>query len=204
MNQVRNVCVYCASSTRINQKYFDVADRLGELIAEKGIELINGGGTFGLMAATSKAVISRNGTAIGIIPKFMIDYGWDYKGMSRMIVVKDMNERKQMMADISDAIIALPGGVGTFDELMGIITLKQLGIYLNPIVILNIDGYFDPLFAMFNKAIAENFLGSLYANLWSVARTPEEAMDLIYTVPSWDKGLSKAARYDDFNQRDNH
>lgn len=193
MNQIKNVCVYCASSTKIDKKYFEAADHLGELIASKGIELINGGGKFGLMATTSDAVIRNGGKAVGIIPQFMIDHDWHHKSMSRLIIVKDMNERKQMMADISDAIIALPGGCGTFDELMGIITLKQLGLYLNPIVILNINGYYNPLLAAFDRAIAENFMGNLHANLWNVAETPEEAMNLIYTTPLWDKSYSKFA-----------
>jgi uncharacterized protein (TIGR00730 family) len=193
MNQIKNVCVYCASSTKIDKKYFEAADHLGELIASKGIELINGGGKFGLMATTSDAVIRNGGKAVGIIPQFMIDHDWHHKSMSRLIIVKDMNERKQMMADISDAIIALPGGCGTFDELMGIITLKQLGLYLNPIVILNINGYYNPLLAVFDRAIAENFMGNRHANLWNVAETPEEAMNLIYTTPLWDKSYSKFA-----------
>lgn len=104
-----------------------------------------------------------------------------------------MHERKQMMADDSDAVIALPGGCGTWDELMEIITWKQLGLYVKPIVILNIDGYYDSLLAMFEKAIEENFMGVLHANLWNVAQTPEEAMELIYSVPLWDKSFSKFA-----------
>ncbi len=193
MNQINKVCVYCASSTKIAPKYFEVATRLGELIGKKKLTLLNGGGKFGLMAATTDAVIENGGVAIGIIPQFMIDHGWDYDKMSQMIVVDGMHERKQMMADKSDAVIALPGGCGTWDELIEIITWKQLGLYQGPIVILNQDGYYDPLLAMFDRALEENFMGVRHADLWNVATTAEEAMDMIYTIPLWDKSYTKFA-----------
>lgn len=193
MNQIQNVCVYCASSTKIASVYFEAAARLGELIGQKKLTLMNGGGKFGLMAATTDAVRANGGEAIGIIPQFMVDHGWDYDKMSQLIVVKGMHERKQMMADRSDAVIALPGGCGTWDELMEIITWKQLGLYVGPIVILNINGYYDLLLAMFDKALKENFMGVRHADLWNVAQTPEEAIDLIYNTPLWDKTYSKFA-----------
>lgn len=193
MNQIKTVCVYCASSTKIAPEYFEVAARLGELIGKKKLTLMNGGGKFGLMAATADAVVKNGGEAIGIIPQFMVDHGWDYDRMSEMVVVKSMHERKQMMADRSDAVIALPGGCGTWDELLEIITWKQLGLYANPIVIVNVGGYYDSLLAMFDKALEENFMGVRHADLWNVAQTAEEAMDLIYSIPLWDKSYSKFA-----------
>ncbi len=193
MNQIKTVCVYCASSTKIAPEYFEVATRLGELIGKKKLTLMNGGGKFGLMAATADAVVKNGGEAIGIIPQFMVDHGWDYDRMSKMVVVKSMHERKQLMADRSDAVIALPGGCGTWDELLEIITWKQLGLYANPIVIVNVDGYYDLLLAMFDKALEENFMGVRHADLWNVAQTAEEAMDLIYNIPLWDKSYSKFA-----------
>ncbi|NLI36745.1 MAG: TIGR00730 family Rossman fold protein [Bacteroidales bacterium] len=193
MNQIKTVCVYCASSTKIAPEYFEVATRLGELIGKKKLTLMNGGGKFGLMAATADAVVKNGGEAIGIIPQFMVDHGWDYDRMSKMVVVESMHQRKQMMADRSDAVIALPGGCGTWDELLEIITWKQLGLYANPIVIVNVDGYYDSLLAMFDKALEENFMGVRHADLWNVAQTAEEAMDLIYNIPLWDKSYSKFA-----------
>ena len=193
MNQIKTVCVYCASSTKIAPEYFEVAARLGELIGKKKLTLMNGGGKFGLMAATADAVVKNGGEAVGIIPQFMVDHGWNYDRMSKMVVVKSMHERKQMMADRSDAVIALPGGCGTWDELLEIITWKQLGLYANPIVIVNVGGYYDSLLAMFDKALEENFMGVRHADLWNVAQTAEEAMDLIYNIPLWDKSYSKFA-----------
>lgn len=193
MNQIHTICVYCASSTKIDRKYVLAAERLGVMLAERQISLMNGGGKFGLMSAMTDAVVNHGGEAIGVIPQFMVDHGWDYNKMSKTIVVKDMHERKQLMADKSDAVIALPGGCGTLDELLEIITWKQLGLYENPIIILNIDGYYDPLLEMFDKAIHDNFMGVLHANLWNVAQTPEEAIELIYNTPLWDKSYSKFA-----------
>jgi uncharacterized protein (TIGR00730 family) len=114
MNQIHTVSVYCASSTKINTKYFEAARQLGELFAENKICLMNGGGKFGLMSAMTDAVLSKGGKAIGVIPQFMIDHGWNYDKMSQLVVVNNMHERKQYMADKSDATIALPGGCGTW------------------------------------------------------------------------------------------
>jgi uncharacterized protein (TIGR00730 family) len=193
MNEIHTVSVFCASSSKINPKYVDAATRLGELFAEKNICLLNGGGKFGLMSVMTDAVVDRGGEAVGVIPQFMVDHHWDYDKMTRMIVVRDMHERKQTMANMSDAVIALPGGCGTWDELIEIITWKQLGLYLNPIVILNIDGYYDPLLQMFQKAIDEHFMRVLHADLWNVATTPEEAVDLIFQLPLWNSNFSKFA-----------
>lgn len=193
MNQIDTVCVYCASSTKIDPEYFSAATCLGKLLAQHDICLLNGGGKFGLMAATADAVMQDGGKAVGIIPEFMIDHNWDHKGMTQLITVKDMHERKQMMADKSDAVIALPGGCGTFEELLEIITWKQLGLYLNPIVILNLNGYYDSLLSMFDKAMEEHFMGVRHSGLWNVARTPEEALELVYNTPLWDQSYSKFA-----------
>lgn len=193
MNKIETVSVYCASSTKIDSKYFDAAKRLAQLLAARDITLMNGGGCFGLMSAMTDEMLAAGGEAIGVIPQFMVDHHWNYDKMSSTIVVDSMHERKQYMADHSDAVIALPGGCGTWDEVIEIITWKQLGLYLNPIVLLNIDGYYDPLLAMFDKALEEHFMGTMHANLWNVATTPEEAVDLIFNIPLWDKSFSKFA-----------
>ena len=134
MNDIKNVCVYSASSTKIAKVYFDVAEELGRLLAEKKINLINGAGCIGLMAATSDAALAAGGTVTGVIPHFMVEQGWHHTGLTRLIETETMHERKRMMADLSDGVIALPGGCGTLEELLEIITWKQLGLYLNSIL----------------------------------------------------------------------
>lgn len=193
MNNIRSVCVYCASSTKIDQIYFDTAARLGSLLAERGIRLITGGGKFGLMAALSDAVLTKGGKAMGIIPGFMIEQDWLHTGLSSIMKVNSMHERKEAMANASDAIIAMPGGCGTLEELLEIITWKQLGLYLKPIVILNTNQFFDPLLEMLQKAIDENFMRPQHQEIWKVAETPEQAIEYIFNMPAWDQSVRKFA-----------
>lgn len=193
MNDIKNVCVYSASSTKIDQSYFDAADRLGEILAERGINLINGAGCLGLMRAVSDAALRAGGTVTGVIPHFMVEQGWHHKGLTRLIETETMHERKQLMADMSDGIIALPGGCGTLEELLEIITWKQLGLYLKPIVILNINDFYRPLLEMLEQAIEQNFMRREHGAIWHVARTPEEAVNLLYDTPVWSKEIRKFA-----------
>ena len=193
MNQIKNVCVYSASSTKIAPVYFAAAKELGRLLAMHGINLINGAGSLGLMAATSDAVLEAGGTVTGIIPRFMVEQGWHHTGLTQLIETETMHERKRLMADMSDGVIALPGGCGTLAELLEIITWKQLGLYLKPIVVLNVDGYFNPLLEMLQKAIDENFMRPEHGNIWVVAETPEEAVQLLYDTPVWSKEIRKIA-----------
>ena len=193
MNDIKNVCVYSASSTKIAKVYFDVAEELGRLLAEKKINLINGAGCIGLMAATSDATLEAGGTVTGVIPHFMVEQGWHHTGLTQLVEVESMHQRKKTMADLSDAVIALPGGCGTLEELLEIITWKQLGLYLNPIVILNVKNYFDPLLDMLRQAVDENFMRVQHGAIWHVAQTPQEAVELMYTTPLWDASIRKFA-----------
>lgn len=158
MNQINSVCVYSASSTKIDAVYFQAAETLGRLLAEHRIRLINGAGSIGLMCSVADAVLKNGGEVTGVIPRFMVEQNWHHTGLTELIEVESMHERKQKMANLSDGIIALPGGCGTLEELLEIITWKQLGLYLNPIIILNTNGFFDPLLEMLEKAIDENFM----------------------------------------------
>ena len=171
MNKITSVCVYSASSTKIDPVYFDAARELGTLLGQRHIRLVNGAGNMGLMAAVADAALAAGGEVTGVIPRFMIEQGWHHTGLTKLVEVENMHERKQLMADLSDAVIALPGGCGTLEELLEVITWKQLGLYLNPIVILNIKGYFDPLLAMLQKAVDENFMRAQHSAIWHVAAT---------------------------------
>lgn len=151
MNQINSVCVYSASSTKIDAVYFQAAETLGRLLAEHHIRLINGAGSIGLMCSVADAVLKNGGEVTGVIPRFMVEQNWHHTGLTELIEVESMHERKQKMANLSDGIIALPGGCGTLEELLEIITWKQLGLYLNPIIILNTNRFFDPLLEMLEK-----------------------------------------------------
>ena len=193
MNTIQSVCVYSASSTKIADCYFRAARELGELLAHHGIRLVNGAGNLWLMRACADACLEAGGQVTGVIPRFMVEQGWQHKGLTEMIEVENMHQRKQKMADLSDAVIALPGGCGTLEELLEIITWKQLGLYLNPIVILNTNGFFDPLLAMLQRAMDENFMRQQHGTIWHVASTPQEAVELIHTIPVWDSSIRKFA-----------
>lgn len=193
MNKIASVCVYCASSTKIDPVYFEAAFRLGKLLGERKLQVINGAGNIGLMKAVSDAALEAGGRVTGVIPRFMVEQGWQHKGLSELIEVENMHQRKQRMAELSDAVIALPGGCGTLEELLEIITWKQLGLYLNPVVILNTNRYFDPLVEMLHRAVSEHFMRPQHASMWEVADTPEEAVERIYTQPVWSKDICKLA-----------
>ncbi|MBF0731384.1 TIGR00730 family Rossman fold protein [Bacteroides acidifaciens] len=193
MNQINSVCVYSASSTKIDAVYFQAAEALGRLLAGHRIRLINGAGNLGLMRSVADAVLKSGGEVTGVIPHFMVEQNWHHTGLTELIEVESMHERKQKMANLSDGIIALPGGCGTLEELLEIITWKQLGLYLNPIIVLNVNGFFDPLLEMFEKAIEENFMRQQHRDIWKVARTPEEAVELLYETPVWDVSIRKFA-----------
>jgi len=163
------------------------------LIAEHGLTLITGAGKLGLMNTIENAALEAGGKVTGVIPSFMVREGWHHEGLTELIETPSMHERKQTMANLSDGIIALPGGCGTMEELLEIITWKQLGLYVNPIVILNVDGFYDALLAQLEKAVEENFMRTIHADIWKVASTPVEAMELLLSTPKWDKNIRKFA-----------
>lgn len=177
MDQVKGITVYCASSTSIDEAYFTSAYELGKLIALARLPLITGAGKTGLMGAVNRGAMENGGETIGIIPQFMVDRGWENNSLSRLVVTPGMHARKQMMADLSRAAIALPGGVGTFEELLEIITWKQLGLYSGNIVILNVCDYYDPLLEMFGRSIGQRFMRPDHSELFKVASTPGQAME---------------------------
>ena len=145
------------------------------------------------MNTIENAALEAGGKVTGVIPSFMVREGWHHEGLTELIETPSMHERKQTMANLSDGIIALPGGCGTMEELLEIITWKQLGLYVNPIVILNVDGFYDALLAQLEKAVEENFMRAIHADIWKVASTPVEAMELLLSTPKWDKNIRKFA-----------
>ena len=192
-NNITSVTVYCASSTQIDECYFEAARRLGMLLAQKEIRIINGAGSMGLMATVSDAALDAGGMVTGVIPSFMVEQGWHHQQLSELRITDTMHERKQLMADLSEGVVALPGGCGTLEELLEIITWKQLGLYIHPIVILNTNGYFDALIKQLDHAVDEHFMRQQHKAIWQVASTPDEAVELLYTTPLWDRSVRKLA-----------
>ena len=176
---IKTVCVYCASSDNIDDIYTKDAELLGSFLGKRNINVINGAGRRGLMRSISDAVLSAGGTVTGVIPDFMCNNGWCHQNLTNVIRTETMHERKKIMADMSDAAIALPGGYGTLEELLEIITWRQLGLYSNPVIILNTNNYYAPLLEMFRRAAEENFMQEEQTAFWQVAQTPEEVIEII-------------------------
>lgn len=173
------VCVFASSSSRINNEYNSAASKLGEILAVSDIEVVYGGGGIGLMGILADAVLKNGGKVTGVIPSFMQDEGWGHNGIEDMIVTFDMGERKKKMFDLSDGVIALPGGVGTLEELTEAITLKQLSLFDGPIIILNTLGFYDHLIDFLENMVENHFLRSEHKGIWQVVSTPEEALNAL-------------------------
>lgn len=171
------ITVYGASSEEIDQTFKDAAFEVGRLIALSGHPLVCGGGRAGLMRAAIEGAASCGGETIGVLPRFMIDNEWQHPRLSRIMATDTMHERKAAMAAMSLAAIACPGGCGTFEELLEIITWRQLNLYRGQVVILNTAGYYDPLIEMFDRAIAKGFMHEDHRRLYSVAKTPHQAVE---------------------------
>lgn len=190
---VSSISVYCASSSKIDPVYMEEAYKVGQMLARAGITLINGAGNMGLMKASSDGCLEAGGRAVGIIPGFMIAEGWCHQGMSEIIETPDMHIRQQKMAEAGDAAIVLPGGCGSMAELFELITWKQLGLYLKPIVILNTKGYYDALLQQLEQAAEEQFMRKEHLQIWRVAQTAEEAVQLATSTPMWDTNVRRFA-----------
>ena len=187
----KTIVVYGASSAEAEQVFVDAAYELGGLIAKAGKRLVSGAGSTGLMAAVENGALDAGGVSIGIIPQFMVDNGWLHEGLTEVRVTATMHERKDMMAKMADAVVALPGGTGTFEELFEIITWKMLGLFVKPIIILNTDHYYDPLLQMLGRTADRHFMNPVFKKLWAVAETPEEAINLVDLLSDWNDKTSK-------------
>ena len=179
------VCVYCASSRIAHPEYRAAAHRLGEVLARQGVTIIYGGGAVGSMGALADGALSAGGRVVGILPRFMADLEWGHKGLSDLQLVEDLRTRKHRMLTLSQAAVALPGGCGTLEELLEAITLKRLGLYLNPIVLVNTRGFFTPLLELLARAVEERFMDPRHLMMWQVAATPEEVPGALASAPAW-------------------
>ena len=179
------ICVYAASSAQVHPEYLAAAHALGERIAQAGHSLVYGGGSTGLMGAVADGALKHGGEVIGILPKFMADLEWGHPGLTELQLVEDMRERKHRLLTDSDAVVALPGGCGTLEELFEAITLKRLGIYFNPIVLLNTRGYYTALQTFMRQVIDEKFMNAEHIAMWSLVDAVESVLPEIAATPRW-------------------
>ena len=174
----KGITVYCASSTKIDRMYFDAARELGREIAARNLPVINGGGRMGLMAAVSDGALQAGGRAIGVIPQFMVDQGRNHPGLTETIITADMHERKRIMASLALGVIALPGGVGTLEEMTEMMTWRKLRLFAGNVVIYNVNGYYDDMIAQLRRAVAEGFTSATDAEPRLVSTSAAMAVDM--------------------------
>ena len=179
------VCVYCASSAETDPVYRDEARKLGRALAENGCTVVYGGGAIGSMGALADGALEAGGQVVGIIPRFMTEVEWQHPGLATLEVVEDMRERKHRLLTGSDAVVALPGGCGTLEELFEAMTLKRLGLYFNPIILLNTRGFYAPLQTFMARVIDERFMNREHAAMWSMVDRVEDVLPEIRRTPKW-------------------
>lgn len=191
---MKRICVYCASSSKVAPMYFEEARKLGRILAENNIELVYGGGSVGLMGALADAVMEAGGRVTGVIPRFMCEVEWQHNEVTELILTETMHARKEKMAVLADAVVALPGGCGTLEELLEVITWKQLGIFNKPIVILNINNFYTHLIAQLEQAVSENFMIEKHKEIWDVADKAENVLTVIQNAKPWDEKARNFAK----------
>lgn len=184
---LNSVTVFCASSRMIDSKYFEAARQLAEVLTLNNITAVYGGGAVGLMGALADYMLTNRGNITGVIPQFMLKVEWGHPEVKNMIITKDMHERKHLLIDNADAVVALPGGSGTLEELLEVISLKRLGKFLKPIIIINTAGFYDPLVALLNKMVEENFMRPDHLKMWEVISHPSELIEAIHRSEAWDE-----------------
>jgi uncharacterized protein (TIGR00730 family) len=175
----RSVCVFCGSAPGARSSYSRAAAELGGELAKRGITLVYGGGRLGLMGIVADAVLQAGGRVVGVIPRMLIEREAAHPGLTRQHVVTTMHERKTLMAEMSDAFVGLPGGMGTFDELVEIVTWAQLGLHAKPVVLANIENYFDTLYGMLDYAVREGFVTAESRARWRNGENVPRVMQIL-------------------------
>jgi len=186
----RSICVFCGSAPGARPIYSEAARELGTALARSGTTLVYGGGRLGLMGIVADAALQAGGRVVGVIPRMLIERELAHPNLTRQHVVTTMHERKTLMAEMSDGFVGLPGGMGTFDELVEIVTWAQLGLHAKPVVLANIDNYFAPLYAMLDNAVAEGFVTAESRSRWRNAETVTSVMGILMKEGVAGEGIS--------------
>jgi len=181
----RTVLVFCASSRSCDPTFHAAAAELGAMIARAGNTLVYGGGAVGSMGALADAALAEGGHVLGVIPRFMRELEWAHTGLTELRLVDDMQQRKREMLQMADAIVTLPGGSGTFEELFEAITSKRLGLFSKPIVIVNQGQFYDPLFNLLHSSVEERFMNDEHLEMWQAVDTVHEALPAIESAAAW-------------------
>lgn len=190
---LKTVTVFCASSRKSSLNYKDATIELADILIDNKIKVLYGGGAVGLMGCLADRILEKGGKITGIIPEFMVKVEWAHPGVKDMVIVHDMHERKRLLIHNTDAVIALPGGTGTLEELMEVLTLKRLGKFFKPVILLNTDGFYNHLIMFFEKMVKENFLRHEHLAIYKVVNKPSEVIQAIDDSPIWDEDAIRIA-----------
>jgi len=182
--RVESVCVFCGSSPGSRPEYSAAAQAMGQALARRGLTLVYGGASRGLMGVLADTVLGLGGTVIGVIPRPLVRAEIAHAGLNELVIVDSMYERKRLMFERSDAFVTLPGGFGTLDELAEVLTMSQLGLHAKPCGLLDVAGFFDPLIAYFDRAVAERFVRPEHRALITVDEDPDRLLDTLAAAPS--------------------
>lgn len=186
VGKIKAVAVYCASSRRCDSVYLDAAGRLGAELAREKVTVVYGGGGGGLMGSLADGALRKGGRVVGVLPRFMADLEWGHRNLSELVIVRDMHERKRSMLERADAVVALPGGCGTLDELFEAIAWKRLGLYVGPIVIVNTCSFYNPCLDLLEDCVGEGFMDDRHRAMWTVVSEPCEVIGAIRAAPLWE------------------
>jgi len=190
---IRRVTVYAASSRALHEDYHAAARRLGSLLARSGMQVVYGGGGTGLMGSLADGALAEGGFVHGIVPELLIELEATHPRLSKLDIVADMRVRKQCMLEGGDAVVALPGGCGTYEELMEAMTMKRLGQWTGPIVLVNTRGFYDRLIGFLEYSVSERFMGEEHARMWSVVSEPEEVIEALGNAYGWSRDALRFA-----------
>ena len=181
------VTVYASSSAALRTVYYNAARRTGEILASAGKSIIYGAGGGGLMGSVADGALSKDGKVYGVVPGFLQDLELTHRGLTDLKIVDDMRTRKHLMLEGSDAVVTLPGGSGTYEELFEALTMKRLGQWVGPVIIVNTDGFYDGLLKFMRHSVDERFMGHNHLNMWTVVDEPEQIIDAIVSSHAWDQ-----------------
>jgi uncharacterized protein (TIGR00730 family) len=191
---IEQVCVYCASSSLCPDVFLDEAFALGQALGRADKTLRYGGGDGGLMGRVADGALSVGGRVVGVLPRFMQEREWAHLGLTELHLVDTMHERKALMLAEADACVALPGGVGTFDELFEVVSWKKLGIWTGPIALVNTEGFWDPAVELLERAVRSRFAHERHRDLWVVVERADEVLPALDAAPPWDSDAIDFAR----------
>ncbi|MEO8597141.1 MAG: TIGR00730 family Rossman fold protein [Candidatus Solibacter sp.] len=190
---IQSVCVYCASSNRSSAVYLGAAAQVGRTLAENGITVVYGGSSLGSMGRLASAALEAGGKVIGVLPRFMDELEWGNRALTELRIVDDMHERKRVMLELADAAIALPGGCGTLEELFEAITWKRLGLFFGPVVLVNVNRFFDPCIDLLQRCIDEQFMDPKHRAMWSIADGPDDLLPVLRSSGEWSRDARQFA-----------